>query len=76
MKTKNPFLQQLKNSPGNIFYSPLSINTAMAMTYIGTEGNTQKEMSSALLLPMDKTVVLEAYNTITQSIKVSTNERQ
>ena len=60
----------MKNEPGNLFYSPMSINTAMAMTYIGTEGNTQQEMSSALLLPMDKTQVLEAYRNITQSIKV------
>ncbi|KPL09079.1 hypothetical protein AMJ85_07220, partial [candidate division BRC1 bacterium SM23_51] len=33
---------------GNLFLSPLSISTALAMTYGGARGNTAKEMAEAL----------------------------
>jgi serpin B len=40
----------------NIFVSPYSISTALAMTYAGSRNNTQKQMASALHfnLPEDK----------------------
>ncbi len=38
-----------KNSKGqNIFVSPYSISTALAMTYAGSRGNTQKQMATVL----------------------------
>ena len=41
--------QQLKKSNmGNMFYSPYSISTALAMTYAGAAGDTEKQMSSTL----------------------------
>jgi len=44
------FFHQLrnKNKDGNVFFSPYSISTALAMTYAGAKGNTAKEMSKAL----------------------------
>lgn len=33
---------------GNIFYSPFSISTALAMTYAGADGQTEAEMKSVL----------------------------
>ena len=33
---------------GNVFFSPLSISTALAMTYAGASGNTAREMEQAL----------------------------
>jgi serpin B len=33
---------------GNLFFSPYSISTALAMTYAGARGNTEKQMATAL----------------------------
>jgi len=35
---------QLKNGPGNLFFSPYSISTALAMTYAGAHGDTEKQI--------------------------------
>ncbi len=40
--------EQLAEEDGNIFFSPYSISTALAMTYAGARGNTEKEMSEVL----------------------------
>ncbi len=39
---------RLKSNPGNLFFSPYSISTAMAMTYGGARGQTEKEMIQVL----------------------------
>jgi serine protease inhibitor len=39
---------QFKNSPGNLFFSPYSISTALAMTYAGAKGETEKQMAHTL----------------------------
>ncbi|XP_063357295.1 leukocyte elastase inhibitor-like [Pelmatolapia mariae] len=36
------------NSAGNIFVSPLSISSALAMVYLGAKGNTAAQMAQAL----------------------------
>ncbi|MDD2889165.1 MAG: serpin family protein [bacterium] len=38
----------LKNNEGNLFFSPYSISTALAMTYAGAKGNTQTQMAEVL----------------------------
>lgn len=45
---------RLRESEGNIFFSPYSVSTAMAMTYLGARGDTAKQMSSVLRLPADQ----------------------
>src|SRR5262249_33718650 len=42
------FYSQLKTKPGNLFFSPYSISTALAMTYAGSRGDTEKQMSRVL----------------------------
>ncbi|XP_059901804.1 leukocyte elastase inhibitor-like isoform X3 [Gadus macrocephalus] len=37
-----------ENKSGNIFYSPLSISSALAMVLLGARGNTSTQMSEAL----------------------------
>ena len=39
---------QLRAVPGNLFFSPYSIRTALAMTYAGARGETAAQMKTAL----------------------------
>ena len=39
---------KLKDAEGNLFFSPFSISTALAMTYAGARGNTAKQMAEVL----------------------------
>ena len=39
---------QLRSSPGNLFFSPYSISTALAMTYAGARGDTEAQMAQVL----------------------------
>src|ERR1700740_2717426 len=49
---------QLKSQPGNLFFSPESISTALAMTYAGARGKTATEMANTLhfTLPPERLV--------------------
>ena len=39
---------QLKTGSGNLFFSPYSLSTALAMTYAGARGQTEQEMGRVL----------------------------
>jgi serpin B len=43
---------QLNDETGNLFLSPYSISTALAMTYAGARGETETEMAKALQFPL------------------------
>ncbi len=43
--------QKLRGGDGNLFFSPYSISTALAMTYAGARGATAHEMAQTLLFP-------------------------
>ena len=47
---------QLRRQPGNLFFSPASISTALAMAYAGAGGQTAAQMAAALhfTLPPDR----------------------
>ena len=47
---------QLRKQDGNLFFSPESISTALAMAYAGARGSTASEMAAALhfTLPPDR----------------------
>ena len=48
--------QELREEDGNLFYSPYSISLALAMTYAGARGETERQISNTLhfILPQDK----------------------
>ena len=39
---------RLKDQPGNLFFSPYSISTCLAMTYAGARRNTEQQMAEVL----------------------------
>ena len=47
---------KLRDGKGNLFFSPYSISTALAMTYAGARGQTEKQMAEVLQfsLPAEK----------------------
>jgi serpin B len=49
------------NAGTNIFFSPYSISTALALTYEGAEGDTADEIRSVLHFPEDKSSLREDY---------------
>ena len=59
---------QLGGQPGNLFYSPSSISTALAMTHAGARGETAEQMAKTLhfTLPQDK--LPEAFATLSKTL--------
>jgi serpin B len=52
---------RLRDQPGNLFFSPYSISTALAMTYAGARGETAAEMARVLHFPADQNALHPAY---------------
>lgn len=52
---------KLVTDEGNLFFSPTSISTALAMTYAGAEGVTAKEMATTLNLTQPSDEVHSAF---------------
>ncbi|MCK4627192.1 MAG: serpin family protein [Phycisphaerae bacterium] len=50
----NLYAKLAHKSKGNMFFSPASIHTALAMTYAGARGNTEKQMFTTLRFPIDR----------------------
>ena len=42
---------RLRSTEGNLFYSPYSISTALALAYCGARGETETEMATVLHMP-------------------------
>ena len=56
--------QALKETNGNLFYSPYSISSALAMTYAGARGETEKQMSDTLHFTLPQNSLHPAFNNI------------
>jgi serpin B len=56
---------------GNIFYSPLSIQAGMAMTYAGARGATAREMATSLQLDRIRGDVGEAFGSYLRQVEAT-----
>lgn len=53
--------QQLRTQEGNLFFSPYSISTALAMTYAGARGETEAQMAQALHFDLSQDALHPAF---------------
>lgn len=54
--------QQVRQKEGNLFYSPFSISTALAMTWAGAKGDTEAEMAKTLSFDLPQNQLHPAFN--------------
>jgi len=52
----------LKDREGNLFFSSYSISTALAMTYAGARGDTEKQIADVLHFPADQKLFHPAFS--------------
>lgn len=56
--------RQLAGKGGNLFYSPFSISQALAMTYAGARGDTERQMADALHFALAQGSLHPAFNSL------------
>lgn len=65
---------KLKDAEGNLFFSPYSISTALAMTYAGARGNTEKQMAHVLHFTLEQDKLHPAFASIEARYKTIQEE--
>ncbi len=55
------YAQLAKANSGNLFFSPYSISTALAMTYAGAKGKTETQMAQVLHFPAHQTKLYQTF---------------
>ncbi len=60
---------RLEAREGNLFYSPYSISSALAMTYAGAEGQTAEEMAAVFHFLMEGNRLHPAFNALDQYLE-------
>ncbi|WP_437483644.1 serpin family protein [Sorangium sp. So ce1014] len=61
--------KQLRQKPGNVFYSPYSISTALAMTWAGAKGETEEAMADTMHFDLGQDRLHPAFNWIDQELE-------
>jgi serpin B len=59
----------------NIFFSPYSISTAVAMTYVGARGNTKKQISNTLHFPTNQKQLDAAFHYLINQINQASKHK-
>ena len=62
---------QLRAEKGNLFFSPNSISTALAMTYGGAKAETEKQMADVLHFDLPQDRLHQAFSALTNRLSVS-----
>ena len=58
------FYQRVRSEAGNIFFSPYSLSTALAMTYAGARGTTAEQMAQVLQFSLPQDQLHPAFNAL------------
>jgi serine protease inhibitor len=61
---------QLASQEGNIFFSPFSISTALAMTLAGAQGQTAEQISEVLHFPIEREQLHRAFDHLGSELNV------
>lgn len=61
--------QQLRKESGNIFYSPYSISTALAMTWAGAKGETERAIADTMHFDLGQDRLHPALNWLDQELE-------
>lgn len=61
--------QRLAEKPGNLFYSPYSISLALAMTYAGARGETERQMAQTLRFSLPQQQLHPAFNMLDLNLR-------
>ncbi|GIV65403.1 MAG: serine/threonine protein kinase [Bellilinea sp.] len=61
--------QRLAEEPGNLFYSPYSISLALAMTYAGARGETERQMAQTLRFSLPQAQLHPAFNMLDLNLR-------
>src|SRR5215468_3348507 len=59
---------QLKSTPGNLFFSPYSISTCLAMTYGGARGDTESQMAKVFHFTADRKQLHAAFGQLQREL--------
>jgi serpin B len=66
---------QLRSKEGNLFFSPLSLSTALAMTYAGARGQTAEQMKMVLHFPADQQKMHATFAVLSKDLLADTEHR-
>ena len=64
-------LEKLAKGNGNLCLSPYSIQSALAMTYAGSDGDTRAEMAKVLHYPKDEAELAESFAALRRSLEAA-----
>ena len=66
---------ELRGKPGNLFVSPYSISTALAMTYAGARGNTEAQMAKVLHFALGQDALHGQFRTLEATLNPASKKR-
>lgn len=66
--------QKLKENKGNLFFSPHSISTALAMTYAGSRGQTEEEMAEVLHFSLEQDALHSSFSKLQLQLNTIQNK--
>lgn len=65
---------QLRATPGNLFFSPYSISTCLAMTYAGARGETEQQMARVFHFPGEQAQVHSSFGELQRQLGEAAKE--
>src|SRR5947209_1157590 len=66
---------QLKSTPGNLFFSPYSISTCLAMTYAGAREETESQMAKVFHFPKDQAQLHSAFGALQRDLRQAEKQK-